>query len=184
MEEYSDVMIDLETMDTGPNAAITAIGAVGFCIQRPHVAPDPEDMFYRKVSLESAVKSGGTLSVSTILWWMGQEDAARAELQESPEHISLSVALVEFSNWIAKHTTGSKSVRVWGNGAAFDNVILSNSYARTPIEAPWKFYHDRCYRTLKSLSSVPMGEFVGVQHHAGWDAYNQTAHLLNIITEG
>ena len=72
----NNVMLDLETMGLGPNAAIIAIGAVMF---------DPETMqlgseFYRIINLESAVAAGGIMDAGTVMWWLEQGAAARAEL--------------------------------------------------------------------------------------------------------
>jgi len=50
----NEVMLDLETMGQGPDAAIVAIGAVAFD-PVTHWLGDP---FYRLVDLESAVVTG------------------------------------------------------------------------------------------------------------------------------
>lgn len=57
-----NVMLDLETMDTKPTAAITEIGAVRF---------DNEKILSRfriKVDLQSCIDLGLTVSGSTIMW--------------------------------------------------------------------------------------------------------------------
>ena len=116
-----DVMLDLETMGNGPRAAIVAIGAVEF---------DPEtgtvgERFYQAVDLATAVSMGGEMDASTVLWWMQQGDEARAAFAKGGAH--LSKALMDFSTWL--HERGAPDdVRVWGNGAAFDNVILASAY--------------------------------------------------------
>ena len=69
------VMLDLETMGTGPTAAITAIGAVAFSVEAGIT-----DTFYKKVDLESSVRNGGTMDPGTVIWWLGQSDAARKEM--------------------------------------------------------------------------------------------------------
>ena len=72
------IMLDLETMGTGPNAAITAIGAVKFDPDKGEIV----ETFYFKVNLESSVKQGGVIDASTVIWWLGQNEEARAEMQK------------------------------------------------------------------------------------------------------
>ena len=76
-------MLDLETMGNGPNAAITAIGAVKFDPDKGEIV----ETFYFKVNLESSVKQGGVIDASTVIWWLGQNEEARAEMQKKGGHI-------------------------------------------------------------------------------------------------
>ena len=66
---------------------------------------------------------------------------------------------------------------VWGNGATFDNVILSNAYKAAGMEQPWKFWDDRCYRTVKGLLPDIKIERLGTHHNAVYDAMSQARHL-------
>ena len=70
---------------------------------------------------------------------------------------------------------------MWGNGAAFDNAILSTAYALCEIEPPWIYWNDRCYRTVKSLNrSIPFIR-LGTHHNALSDAESQATHLMQIF---
>lgn len=160
------IMLDLETMGNGPNAAIVAIGACYFD------ANGIGDTFYQVVSLESSVQCGGIMDAPTVLWWMGQSDAARRQF-ENPG-VPIVESLLSFASWC------DPDAEVWGNGAAFDNVILASAYRRTNLPIPWKFWNDRCYRTVKSRSSVPMPPRKGTAHNALDDAINQAYHLIAI----
>lgn len=57
----NDVMLDLETMSTNPNAAIIAIGAVAFNKKDGVV-----DRFEIQINLESAIQSGGGLMAQLL----------------------------------------------------------------------------------------------------------------------
>ena len=160
-------MLDLETLGTRPGSAIRAIGAVKF---------DGEKItseFYQRIDLRSCVAHGLVIDASTVLWWLGQSDAARHEFTRSG--VALSVGLELFRVWIE-----DADAQVWGNGAAFDNALLAEAYARLDQRTPWKFTNDRCYRTLKAL--YPVADFVGVgtHHHALDDARSQALHLIGI----
>jgi hypothetical protein len=164
------VMIDLETMGNRPSAPIIAIGAAMFDKDEVH------DEFYVVVDLADSVAEGGVMDPSTVLWWMKQSDEARAEFQR--EGMPLRAALDSFQAWIS----GVELDGVWGNGASFDNVILSESYRRMGSEAPWPFWKDRCYRTVKSMAVVPMSR-TGTHHNALDDARDQALHLMTINDE-
>ena len=168
----TDVMIDLETMGNGPTAAIIALGAVEF---------DPQEYslggsFYTTIDLQSSVACGGVMDASTVMWWMKQSDAARGAF--SREGVTLNRALLQFSEWLGKR---GKDVRVWGNGAAFDNVILASAYRSIGVAAPWEFWNDRCYRTVKNLRTDIRMERTGTHHNALADAESQARHLLAIL---
>jgi len=92
--------------------------------------------------------------------------------------MSLRNALDSFRAWLS----GVELDGVWGNGASFDNVILSEAYRRIGSEAPWPFWKDRCYRTVKSMAVVPMSR-TGTHHNAIDDARDQALHLMTINDE-
>jgi exodeoxyribonuclease VIII len=169
-----DVMIDLETMSTRPNAAIVAIGAVEFDIKSLSTGR----AFYRVVDLDSSIRSGGEVDADTILWWLRQSEPARLALLQDTEHIS--TVLVAFSTWIRESGLESDAIRVWGNGSDFDNVILASAYRRWNITLPWKFFNNRCFRTFKSIHHDIKTERVGTAHNALDDAMHQARHLLAI----
>lgn len=166
----SHIMIDLETMDTRPSAAITAIGGAVFDLER-----GVYKTFYERVRLSTDFHR--TISPDTVKWWLKQSDAARKEVT-SDDVSPLAAALHRLEDFIKEHHI----THVWGNGASFDNVILSETYlAAFWPEAPWKFYNDRCYRTIKALfPDVPRVK-PEIPHHAMHDAVAQAQHLVSIF---
>lgn len=164
-----NVMVDLETMGTGSSAAIVSIGAVKFT-----EGGVQSDTFYRTVHLSSSMEAGMTVDASTVMWWITQTEAARKALDFLP--VPLQDALLSFKAWCPA------DAKLWGNGATFDNVILSNAYKLCSITPPWKFYNDRCFRTLKNLyPDVPHPERVGTAHNALDDAQYQAQHAVEIL---
>lgn len=166
-----NVMLDLETMGNGSNAAIIAIGAVAFDKAGMH------NQFYQQVSLASSVAIGMECDPSTVMWWMQQSDEARGAFKDNEKAMTINAALIEFSKWFAE--IGGKEV--WGNGASFDNVILANAYKKTGLVQPWKFWDDRCYRTIKALKPQFAIERKGTHHNAVDDAQTQAEHLIRIF---
>lgn len=70
---------------------------------------------------------------------------------------------------------------IWGNGADFDNVILTNAYRAVGISRPWEPYHDRCYRTLKNLRRDIHLYRTGTHHNALYDAITQAEHAVRLL---
>lgn len=164
-----DVMVDLETMGTGADAPIIAIGAVSFN------ADGIQDRYYRNVDLASCMKIGMCPDPDTIMWWLGQEQSARIALMD--DKMPIAAALHEFTQWLDMNNVAG----MWGNGAAFDNVILSTAYRMCKIEQPWKFWNDRCYRTMKNMYPLIPFERKGTHHNALDDAESQALHLIEIL---
>ena len=167
------VMIDLETMGTRPNAPIIAIGAVMFD------GNEILDRFYTNIDLESAVEDGGAVvDPKTVLWWMEQADEARSALRDNKKKVL--TALYEFRDWLKPVDPDG----VWGNGASFDNILLSETYRRLNLTPPWAFWKDRCYRTMKNMYPQIEMDRVGTHHNALDDAESQARHLIEIWREG
>lgn len=169
------VMVDLETLDTAATAAVVSIGAVYF---------DPEsgelgDTFYRAVDVASVLGSGFSVSGDTLKWWLQQSDAAR-QVFSAKDSTTIQHALEEFTGFLQLHGKTS-DVKLWGNGAAFDNVILANAYKATGGTAPWRFWNDRCYRTVKALNPAIPFTREGTYHNALDDAVSQAKHLCQIF---
>lgn len=169
---FEDIMVDLETMGTSADAPIISIGAVAIDLQTGTLG----DKFYAVVDLPSAVESGAVIDPATVLWWMQQSDDARVAFKVG---MPIGDALHKFSRYVQR-VSDHEQVKIWGNGAAFDNVILSASYKRVGLPQPWKFWNDRCYRTLKSLYPEVQLVREGTFHNALADAVSQANHLIAI----
>lgn len=168
----NNVMIDLETMGINGNAAIIAIGAVAFDFEG-----NLGSEFYEVIDLESSVLNGGIIDASTVLWWMKQSDEARKEFERK------SRDEYEVLNELTYYLGQFEDVKIWGNGASFDNTILANAYRRNGYKVPWKYYNDRCYRTMKNLALHIKMERSGVHHNALDDAISQAKHLQRILAK-
>ncbi len=173
-----EVMVDLETLSVESNAAIISIGAVKFdmfgSIGTLGDPADPEyKHFYQTIEMHSLTDAGFHVEGSTVAWWMEQSDEARKALLTDP--VDVGTALSRFYAWF-----GEVSLPTWGNGAGFDNVILRNAFQKLGGHCPFKFSHDRCFRTMKSLR--PILPYVGplVAHNALQDAEAQAMHLQKL----
>lgn len=165
-------MVDLETLGNGSNAMIVAIGACSF------LAPKEGPTFYQVID---PVLSDGDIDASTVKWWLEQSDEARKALLVH-DSVSLKRALDNLNVFLAASLVPSDRLCIWGNGATFDNVILANAYRRNGIATPWRFWNDRCYRTLKNLHpDIPLPKRTGTHHNALDDAITQAEHARRIL---
>lgn len=171
-----NIMLDLETLGLKHDAAILSIGAVAFS------KCGISDEFYCVVNMSSCIAVGLSIDSETIEWWMKQSDEARSVFNDE-RAVALPMALNAFSEWIGRIGNGKEDVRMWGNGASFDNVILSNAYAACGMKKPWSFRNDMCYRTLKNMHPyVESGDRTGVYHNALDDARYQARHCIKLIS--
>lgn len=170
----NNVMVDLETMGQTATAAIVSIGAVRFSER------GIGEQFYVPVSLSDCQQAGLTIEASTVMWWLDQSSEARQALvRPRREPLNLSSALLEFARFIEDADT-----KVWGNGADFDNAILINAYRICGLRLPWKFWNNRCYRTLKNLRpNIAKPKRTGTHHDALQDAIFQANHTIRLLWE-
>lgn len=163
-----NVMIDLETLGVNNNAMILSIGAAKFDFLAETQEKAVTDSIYMRLDITTMPASRFIMDPETVLYWLGDkmQDARAALLQDEP--IPIATALSSFAQWY-----GPKPLPTWGNGAAFDNVILRSAYKVMGEECPWGFRDDRCFRTLKA--GVPETVFsrvkaMGTAHQALHDA--------------
>ncbi|EET8461463.1 exonuclease [Escherichia coli] len=173
---WHHLMIDLETMGKNPDAPIASIGAVFFDPQTGEQGPE----FSKIIDMGTC---GGTVDISTIEWWLQRSGEARAAILA--DRIPLDDALLQLREFIDENS-GEFFVQVWGNGANFDNVILSRSYERQEIPCPWRYTNDRDVRTMVALGLVMdfdarnVTTFEGERHNALHDARYQAKYVSAI----
>lgn len=175
------LMIDIETMGNKPAAPIVAIGAVFFDPKNGELGAE----FYVAVDLASAMGQGATPDGDTILWWLKQSAEARAAICTDDTH-HIDEALFELSDFISRNSENPRYLKVWGNGANFDNVILRTAYEREGRICPWQFWNDSDVRTMVLLG-LQLGfepkrdiPFDGVAHNALTDARHQVKYVTAI----
>lgn len=173
-----DIMIDLETLSTRPNAVILQIGAVAF---DPSMYGRVGPSFAVNVDIQSCLDMGLVISGDTLMWWM-DEDRKRA-LQSivagyPPRH--LAGALDLFNDWVRSLEFDA----VWANGAAFDFPIIENAYRATGLAAPWTHRQVRDMRTLRALYPDIDRVEPTLPHNAVSDARAQALFVQSVLGVG
>lgn len=167
--KHENVMIDIETMGTGHNAAVIAIGAVRFDPDTGDIDPDA---FYMKIDKYDADKHG-VIDLSTLEWWDRQSEEARIEAFSGAA--TTYYAANALSEWL------NISDKVWGNGACFDITVLESMFKSVNCLIPWKFWNVRDCRTVEAMAYGLVGkgdiERKGTHHNALDDAIYQASYI-------
>lgn len=169
-------MLDLETLGTGQDAVLLSISAVQF---NPFTGETFKE-FEVFLDLDSQIAINSTITQGTILWWLAQDTAVRNQvIKKCKNGQDITSALKSFSAYIKQNDIKF----VYGKGPSFDNAKLNSAYERTKLEAPFKYYNDRCVRTIIALDSeVKNLEFIGNRHNGIDDSKHQIRQVhTNLI---
>jgi hypothetical protein len=163
------LMVDMETMDTSPDATVLTLGAVHF---NPW-GNGYGDKIYFRISIDDQDALGRKVDPGTLDWW-AQQDPAIMEEAFSPDD---RIPLVEAIDRFHKFAWGCECF--WSHGATFDLVIIENLYRQLGKPLPWNFWQLRDTRTLFDLgydSDMPKNS----KHNALEDAIRQSVGVQNI----
>lgn len=187
----TDLMVDIETLSTDPNAAIVSIAGVVF---DPHKVDlvvedqkDPNISFYQTVKVGTNDSYGRHISAGTVEWWLTQTPEAIAALT-NPTPLDLKKVMGLFCEWIRSRPT--KVTRVWAKSPTFDCTILRNAATAVGHFWPFKYWQERDVRTIEDLAfpnpdlmpSFPAGE----AHNALDDTFKQALQVqyYHLILKG
>lgn len=167
------IMVDIETMDILPTAAIVSIGAVHFDVagKNTHEDFDDNNSFNVNISLESNEKFKRTMSASTIVWWLKQSKDAQKSLFRDPL-MPLNTALLKYRMWLESKTAD----RYYANDPDFDIVILNDALRSIGDASPFAYHQHRSLRTTieDAYPDEPMPNvYAGTAHDARDDAIKQ-----------
>lgn len=169
----TDIMIDLETLATSPDAAILTIGAVKFDPFGKDLQEPGMESLYIRVDIDSCDEIGLATSDDTIAWWAQQDQAAQDEAFNPDGRVHIRDAF----NQLYKFCWGAQ--RVWSNGSGFDIVICETIFKKLEKAVPWQFWQTRDCRTAFDLGINPHRPPV-LKHHALEDAWNQAVGIQNV----
>jgi hypothetical protein len=161
----TDVMIDLETLDTKPTATILSIGAVEFNPTTGQIGRE----YHSTIQWD---QPGRTISTDTVKWWMTQSEAARMAVMEGGR--PLLEVLTEFWHWLPDNPT------VWGNGSCFDISIMDHAFN---YNSKWKLWAVNDVRTIVRLARGIVNRpsmQKGTAHNALDDARHQAIYVSSM----
>lgn len=166
------MMVDWETLDSKPTAAVRSVGWVIFCYDTKQIL---RTGYISDISVDAQLKLGRTISWSTLCWWMAQGEEARQAMftegwKESFQGVVMALEL-EFKEW--------NCTEIWGNGTDFDTQITAGLLDLTCLPPFWNFRKQRCYREFMiGKAKIHKPE---ISHHAMHDAIAQAKNVLEYI---
>jgi hypothetical protein len=155
----SSLMIDIEGLGTGPDAAILTIAAQSF---DPFGTGYYARQYYARITLES--QENRIIQQDTIDWWATQHEAQTEAFMEEGR-VPLDTALDSLYKLAWQHKF------IWANGPTYDMNILEHAYKSYDKKLPWQFYNVRDARTVYSL--WPELPKPATSHHALEDCRRQ-----------
>lgn len=189
--DQKDLMIDIETLATTPDAAVVTIGACMFALDGGAEQPITERKLLQ-ASIASNETWGRRIAGDTLEWWFKQDPAALRGLIEG-QVTNLKNALTQLRLWADSETT-YRPARIWANDPDFDLVILQSAFRTCDVQWPWHFSIHRSMRTAgefaypndrerKAVIKAIRDE-VGTHHRADDDAEAQArfiAHCYEVL---
>lgn len=158
----SDLMIDLETLGTSPDAVILTIGAQGFELTSDRLT---NVTFYKRLTVES--QETRSIDDGTVEWWGKQSEAAQEEaMGDGADRCHIKEALEELSKLAFRHD------RIWANGTTFDIVMLENAMKQYGVTIPWKYWQVMDARTIYRVNNMGSAGSSN-SHNALEDCVNQ-----------
>lgn len=146
-----DVMVDLETLGTGPDSTIFQIAAIAFDIRTgKHLAS-----FNKIADISKNVSYEMNVSGDTLKWWLNTDKELLARLLNDGEGSS-SELIVEFHTWLTGVSTIGE-IHLWGNGILFDNNLIRTQMESQGLKYPVKYNKDRDVRTIVDLLCAKLG---------------------------
>ena len=166
MSVFSSLMVDLETLGTGPNAPIIQSGAVAFDLEQGTVAMS-------HLNVDIYPHEDTRADFSTVQWWMNQSEKARDSVFNPEERETEKNGVLCLSDYI--NAFCKEDFTIWAMPPIFDVAKLEAAYARNDMEVPWKYNSSRCLRTLSEMAGATREDRVvpSIPHVAGLDAEAQ-----------
>lgn len=170
----SQIMLDLETLATSPDAVVLTLGAIRFdpFADDTNSVDDTTihmDTFYRRIDPESFTWDAA-IEPSTMDWWMKQPESVREEAFAEDDRHDIRDVMRDFYKWANKGFEG-----VWANGPVFDIAMMEYITRQLERGNPWRFWQVQDARTVYRL--VKHDRPNPKLHHALWDCWSQIVAL-------
>lgn len=193
MSDLTHVMTDLETLGTVPGCVAFSVGMVEMDLVNLKLGREFECIINVDSSLDHYLREDDPADPNgATAWWAKQSEEAKMTLTaaRAGEGLALPEACEKMNQWWRALNLKSK-IRLWGNGADFDNPILRVMFDAAKVAPYPGGYGGRCYRTVKNMEELfPELKFfkldrerhrTGTHHKALDDAKSQALHLMENV---
>lgn len=148
-----DIMLDIETISTQPQAVIVSVACVRFDAFADYQSQGQRLADFPSLHLlvDPSSQPQRHVSEDTLNWWSQQSP----EVQESifgttQPRVSLDQALDQLHGFV-----WNQCRRLWCQGPNFDIGILENAYQERQKTPPWDYWRIRDARTIRDLVDMP-----------------------------
>lgn len=166
MKKEKHLMFDIETLGNTNKPVITQIAAVVFSMDgKIH------DEFEIKIKIDTCLMAGMNIDESTLFWWSEQDPILYKKVNFLGLRHDIWTALNSLSEFLGEY----RMLKAWGNGPNFDFRHLASAYELTGNKIPWKFWNERCVRTMNDVlinNNIKIN-FEGEPHNAIDDCKHQ-----------
>lgn len=154
------ISLDCETLGVGtPQPYLLEIGV---CVFDTSIVEDNKLSASRptlRLDIEHGMQLGGTVTPSTVFWWLNQSDTMKALMDKRPR-LFIKIALEQLQSFIWNNTSRYGS-EVWVRGD--DHTWLEEAYKSYQLQCPWQYNGVRDQRTLAEFAKSK-----------GWSAVQRT----------
>jgi exodeoxyribonuclease VIII len=170
--QFTDIMVDLETLGTAPDSAIISIAAIPFDLRTGEA--DESNVFMEHIDVASNLQAGRVVNPNTLSWWIDNNGEVFAKWCRY-DKIPLHRALQYFKDWLVSQSIDLKSYQIWGNSNRFDLGILDHAYGHN---SPWHFSCERDVRTLAMFDEACKDRHKAKFVENGFDLHNPVTDCL------
>ena len=170
-----DIMLDIETLSTRPDAVVLTLGAVKFSPWASEV--DTDTGLYVRVDVDEQLALDRHVQQDTVEWWGKQAEEVREEALGDANRTSVTELLKQLNKFVVGVDN------IWCQGPVFDIVILENLYRQVERPTPWQFWQIRDSRTLFGVHGDPRGKGAKGAHNALIDCYYQAQAVQQVYKQ-
>ncbi len=174
------LMLDLETLGTGPDAKIVQIALVPF---------DASGIYGERAWNGYVTGDTGSVDQSTIEWWITQSEDARKRLANGLKNgLDPAGAILSLNLWYQNEVkrAGGDIYGIWAWPASFDFPIMESFFRRHSFRAPYSYKLIRCARTMAQTATCVRPDLQPVEPSAALvahDAKDDCIAQANVVRE-
>ena len=183
MKNLKNVMLDIETLGTTPDACILQVGVVWWDSHGIH------DGISFNLSITEQTNLGRKIDPQTVAWWMDSSVSGdvRKNVLERSETVSLQDGLRSLNDYIGSIDEDlMNGVVVWANPPQFDISIVRSAMEQVGIIPTWEHWQERDLRTLRNICKqfgIKFEQKNSNHHSALSDARHQAMEVINLLDE-
>jgi hypothetical protein len=179
-----DIMLDFETLDTGPFPALLSVGAVAFDPTAPadvDIDPAGADCFFREVDAQSCIDRGASVSRRTLQWWVHPDRAAGREHILTDAARPVHQVIAQLIGWASTYATTDSCL--WSHGLLADAAWLGSYLTTCGYSWPGGIFSYRQMRDTRTVYALAQGHRFfdqakpTIAHHPLHDCIAQVKNL-------